>query len=358
MEVNATTARNLKGQSEKKRHGSGASLIMNDKAIKHITIKNGVTIAILIIVLSSLSVFLFFGRGIVHENSNNAAPIVFRLAETQPSDHPSAKAAAYFAQLVDERSGGRIKIKVYYGGELGTPEEIIEQVQFGGIPMARVNALDLTESVESLGFFLSPKNGKTSDELMEWFVENDELLHDSFRREHMEPLVWYYPDIRCFYSDEEIFLKLSDLEGMKIKTTASDIMSQSMAAIGCSAVDTITADTYKSMTSGYIDAGETTLSEFVLSDYYRFINHVTLSRYLNLPDVMLVNSGAYTMLEKSDRELINQCAADTYGYQKKLLKEFQNKWILELKQEKSLFLEDEDFIADMKEAISSSGEVK
>lgn len=278
-------------------------------------------------------------------------PIVFRLAETMPSNHPSAMAAKYFATLVEERSQGKIKIKVYYDGELGTPNEILEQVQFGGIAMARINVLDLTEMVSSLQYYFKPEAYTDANALMEWIGENKEILDDSCQLERFVPLVWYYPDIRCFYSDEESFKKVSDLNNMKIKTTPSNIMKDSMEALGCTAVGTVTMDTYKSLSSGFIDAGETTLSEFVLSDYYRFINYITLSQYMACPDVMVVSTGDFTMLEKSDRDLITKCAQDTLEYEKDQLKEFQDTWTNELAINKQLFIEDEKFKTDMEEII-------
>lgn len=296
------------------------------------------------------TIFISHPRIIEPRVSTN--PIIFRLAETKPSNHPSTRAAEYFASLVDERSQGRIKIKVYDNEELGTPKEILEQVQFGGIAMAQVNVLDLTEIVHSLQYYFKPQSYESGDSLIQWIQENNETLMDDCQMERILPLVWYYPDIRCFYSDEESFRKVSDLKNMKIKTTPCTIMKNTMETLGCSAVEIITADTYKSLSTGYMDAGETTLSEFIFSDYYNFVNYITLSQYIACPDVMVVSTIAFTMLEKPERELIIQCAKDTYEYQKKLLKQFQETWILQLEKEKQLFIEDELFKKNMKSIFS------
>lgn len=71
--------------------------------------------------------------------------VILRLAETMPENHPSAQAMAYFAEMVNRETQGRVTVKIYYNGSLGTPTEIIEQVKFGGIAMARVNVLELSE---------------------------------------------------------------------------------------------------------------------------------------------------------------------------------------------------------------------
>jgi TRAP-type C4-dicarboxylate transport system substrate-binding protein len=232
---------------------------------------------------------------------------------------------------------------VYYEGSLGTPKEILEQVQFGGIAMARVNALELTEVVSSLQYYFKPQLYENTDDLMTWIWNNQEGISDSCQMERMTPLVWYYPDVRCFYSDSVSFEDVDDFQGKRIETTPVKIMKDIMDKLGAEAVESQTAETYKSLSTGYMDAGETTLSEFVLSDYYRFINFVTISEYIASPDVIVVSTVAFTSLDKKDRELIEACAQETYEYQKALLETFQKNWIPILKADKDLFLENATF---------------
>ena len=51
--------------------------------------------------------------------------VILRLAETMPENHPSAQAMAYFAEMVSRETQGRVTVKIYYNGSLGTPTEII-----------------------------------------------------------------------------------------------------------------------------------------------------------------------------------------------------------------------------------------
>jgi len=275
-------------------------------------------------------------------------PIVFRLAETMPPNHPSAMGVQYFASLVKERSEGRIEVKIYYENELGTPKEILEQIQFGGIAMARVNVLELTQVVSSLQPYFKTQIHQDSEKMMEWVEEHHEILSDHCQMERMIPIVWYYPDMRCFYSDEVMIKQVVDMKEMKIKTTPSMIMRQVMESLECQSVEIINADTYKSLSSGYMDAGEATLGELVLSDYYSFINYVTLSEYISCPDVMVASSVEFSLLEIADRELISKCAKDTYEFQKDKIQELQKYWITQLEKDKQLFIEDQAFKSDMK----------
>ena len=63
---------------------------------------------------------------------------MFTYAENQAEDYPTTQGAYRFAELVEEKTGGRIKILVKADGVLGDEKTVIEQIQFGGVDFARV----------------------------------------------------------------------------------------------------------------------------------------------------------------------------------------------------------------------------
>ena len=44
------------------------------------------------------------------ETAEQERPLILRYAENQPEDYPTSKAAKAFAELVEQRTGGRVKI--------------------------------------------------------------------------------------------------------------------------------------------------------------------------------------------------------------------------------------------------------
>ena len=79
------------------------------------------------------------------KEAKNVPQLILRYADNQPEDYPTTKAAEYFAQLVEERTHGKIVIRVYANGELGDENSVLEQVQFGGIDLTRVSMGTLAE---------------------------------------------------------------------------------------------------------------------------------------------------------------------------------------------------------------------
>jgi TRAP-type C4-dicarboxylate transport system substrate-binding protein len=278
---------------------------------------------------ASLICIILCGCSVVHIQPKLYRPksaLVLRLAESCPPEHPSARASEEFARLVGERSKGRIQIRVYFEGELGSPSEVLEQVKFGGISAARVNSLDLLERVPSLQYYFTPDVYSSASNLMAWINVYDEKIDADCLMERFIPLVFYYPDIRCFYSDELIMTSLDAFTDKKIGTISSTVVQNTVRSLGAEPVTILSANTYSSLRNGFIDAHETAFSEFILSDEYSFPGNVCLSRYLAAPDVLLVGSEIFTKLPVADRTMLLECAQETLGYQKKLMDSFHVFW--------------------------------
>ena len=58
---------------------------------------------------------------------------VLTYAENQAEDYPTTQGADKFAELVKEKTEGKVEILVNAGGSLGDEKSVIEQLQFGGI---------------------------------------------------------------------------------------------------------------------------------------------------------------------------------------------------------------------------------
>ena len=64
----------------------------------------------------------------------------FRSADTHnPDDYPTVAAVKYMSEVLEKKSGGKHKIKVFNKGALGTEKETIDQVKIGALDLTRVN---------------------------------------------------------------------------------------------------------------------------------------------------------------------------------------------------------------------------
>ncbi len=81
---------------------------------------------------------------------------ILTYAENQPQDYPTTQAAYRFAQLVQEETRGRIRIKIFPDGALGSETEVLKQLRYGGIDFARLSVMSLGDEIPVLNVLQLP----------------------------------------------------------------------------------------------------------------------------------------------------------------------------------------------------------
>jgi len=128
------------------------------------------------------------------------AELILRYAENQPEDYPTTQAALAFADLVAQRTDGRVKVLVYSGGELGAEQSVIQQMQFGGIDFSRVSLSQLAEYEPALSVLQLPYLYTDADQM--WRVLDgtigDEFL-STLESLELTGLSWFDAGVRSIY---------------------------------------------------------------------------------------------------------------------------------------------------------------
>ena len=71
---------------------------------------------------------------------------VIKMGHAQVVSHPVHNAMVFLGRRLEEKSGGRIKVKVYPNQQLGTERELVELLQIGSLGMTKVSAASLEAS--------------------------------------------------------------------------------------------------------------------------------------------------------------------------------------------------------------------
>ena len=182
---------------------------------------------------------------------------VLTYAENQAEDYPTTQGAYKFAELVYEQTGGRVEIQVNAGGVLGDEKTVIEQLQFGGVDFARVSLSPLAEFVPKLNVLQMPYLYTGADHM--WKVLEGPIGDDflnSFDGSGLIALSWYDAGARSFYNSIKPIEKLEDIKGMTIRVQESELMSDTVRALGAVPVPMIYGEVYSGLQTGKVDGAE------------------------------------------------------------------------------------------------------
>lgn len=249
---------------------------------------------------------------------------VFRYAENQAVEHPAAQAAYRFAELVQERTEGRIQIVVYPEAELGDESSVIEQLQYGGIDFARVSVMTMGEFIPKLNVLQLPYLYEDAEHM--WRVLDGEIgeeLQGEFDAYQIHALSWYDAGSRNFYTVEKPLSCMEDMKGMRIRVAESELMARMVQALGAEPVRMVYSEVYSGLETGEIDGAENNWPSYESAGHSKVAKYMTMDEHNRIPEVQLVSSLTWEKLEETDREIIRECARESAEYQRGLWREME-----------------------------------
>ena len=261
----------------------------------------------------------------VKENVKIAPEHVFVYAENQPEDYPATQAANYFAQLVRERSNGRIEILVQSNGQMGDEDSVITQMGFGGVDFTRVSLSTLANDIPELNVLMMPYL-YSSEEAM-WKVLEGEIGAKfteavSQKGKGIRALSWYDAGARSFYSIQPI-KKMEDLKGLNIRVQQSGVMADMVSLLGANPVKMIYSEVNHGLQTGVIDGAENNWSSYEFSGNYEMAGYCLVDEHNRIPELQLISENAWNQLTTSDQTLVSECAMESANYEKTLWKEIE-----------------------------------
>lgn len=249
------------------------------------------------------------------ENSKKNT-LILRLAETHPKDYPTTRASQYFADLVEERTNGRIKIQVFHSSQLGEEKEAIEQVQFGGIDFTRVSIAPLTDIVPLLNALQFPFLFQNSDHLWKVLTSDiGDMLLGSLENEDLIGLCWYDSGARCFYNTKKVIKTPKDLAGMKIRVQQSEMMVEMLNLLDVIATPMSYGDVYTGLKIGTIEGAENNWPSYESTKHYEVAKYFTVDEHTRIPEITIASKLVMDKLSAEDQQIIRQAAKDSMSYQ-------------------------------------------
>ncbi|MBM4761129.1 TRAP transporter substrate-binding protein [Bacillus sp. B15-48] len=258
------------------------------------------------------------------ENESEIEPIVLRMGDNQPESYPTVTGGKKFAEIVEEKTDGRITIDIYPNAQLGNDKEVNEQLQLGTIDLNRVSTGGaLAEFNSDFGVFNLPFLFDDSEHLWR-FLESEkaEELLQSLESNGMVGLAYYDAGSRNFYSTKPI-TKVEDLKGKKIRVQPSEVNIALMEALGASATPMAFGEVYSALSTGVIDGAENNYPSYVSNNHYEAAEHFILDGHQRVPDVIVISKITWDKLSAEDQKIIKEAAVESVKTQREAWAQFE-----------------------------------
>ncbi|WP_319756741.1 TRAP transporter substrate-binding protein [uncultured Sphaerochaeta sp.] len=245
--------------------------------------------------------------------------LVLRYADNQSDGYPTVEAAKYFAELVKERTDGKIEIRVFPDSALGSETSVMEQMGYGGIDMSRFSVGTLTRYFPKLWTLQLPYLYTDSDHM--WRVLDGEI-GDMYLQElsgkGLIALAWYDAGARSFYTRTPV-TNIETLKTMTIRVMENDMMSRTIELLGAEAVQIPYGDVYSALQKMRIDGAENNFPSYVFTGHNQAAPYFYQDEHFRLPEVVMMSVYAeqkIAALNPSFVEVVRTCAVESGLYER------------------------------------------
>lgn len=181
----------------------------------------------------------------------------WKMVTTWPKNFPGLGTGAEFlATLINEMSGGRIKVKVYGAGELVPAFEIFDAVANGSAQMGHGSAYYWKGKYPALQFFSTTPFGMSAIEMNSWLYHGGgmDLWKEAYGQFGLVPSASGNTGVQMAGWFNKEINKLEDLKGLKMRIPG--LAGEVLDRAGGTPINLPGGELFTSLQSGAIDATE------------------------------------------------------------------------------------------------------
>jgi tripartite ATP-independent transporter DctP family solute receptor len=229
------------------------------------------------------------------------------------------KAFRHFGDLLEQRTGGALKLNLFAGGQLGAERDTLEITSFGGLDFNRVNLAPLN-SIEPLTLIPSLP-----------FLFNDEAhlrramdgkpgrrILDSLTRHGLIGLCFYDSGARSFYNVKRPIQRPEDMRGMKIRVQNSDLFVAMIRSLGADATPMDLGEVYQGLVQGVVDGAENNWPSYETGRHFEVAPYYSLTNHVLTPEILLMSKTRWDKLTPQQQAIVRSSARDSVPFMRKL----------------------------------------
>ena len=236
----------------------------------------------------------------------------YKLSTVLGKPFPWGVSGDRWAELVKEKTSGRINIKMYPGTSLVNGDQTKEftALRQGVIDLAVGSTINWSPQVKELNLFALPflmPDHKAIDALTQGPVGKQ--LFDLLATKDVVPLAWGENGFRELSNSKHAVKTPADLKGLKIRVVGSPLFLETYTALGANPTQMSWADAQPALSTGAVDGQENPLAIFTAAKLPTLNQkHLTLWGYVADPLIFVVNKEVWNSWSKEDQEAVRAAA--------------------------------------------------
>lgn len=255
--------------------------------------------------------------------------MTLKLGHSANEEFSYHKGTVKFAQLIKERTNGAITVQVFPSNQLGSENDMMQQVKNGVIQLCISSAGTLANfpGWGPVGVFAMPYVLKGDNE-EEQYPRLMKVVRGPAMKEISEKAVqssgiraldlgWWF-GLRHLTTKSKQVTKADDLKGLKIRTPDAPIHKLALARLGASVTPMAMGELYTALQLGVVDGQENAVNTIFTAKLYEVQKYVTLTGHMAQHNVLNISPKFYDTLSPELKAIFEKAAIEAGDYQSAL----------------------------------------
>lgn len=265
-----------------------------------------------------------------------ADEVVLRVGYGNNPGEPFDLGCQKWKELIEERSGGKFKIELYPSSQLGSKDDVMDQM-VAGEPVATLTdgAFFYDRGIKDMGIVFGPflyDNWEQAFKLADskWFKDQADLVA---KDAHLKIIGadWRY-GARHTLTTKPV-TKLADLKGMKIRVPTNNIQVKGFEVLGATPTPMALGDVYTSLQQGTIDGVENPIPVLYNGKFHEVAKYLLLDAHVYNVTNIVVGTDFYDSLTAEQQKLLVETCHDAGVYQNEIVEKSETELLEQFKKE-------------------------
>lgn len=239
----------------------------------------------------------------------SAQKVEIAFQHNNTEDHPWQDGALYVQKVLDERSNGRIKVKIYPYGVLSQRnwKVMLEQTQKGSTQMMIESSIPFATLIPELFSLNLPFSFENVDHYKRFMKNPPDVVLEWFKKLEEKDVkvigVWTRP-FRQVINSERPIKTPEDLKGLKFRVPGLDLFVKTWEAMGTKPIPLSSGETYTAIQLGTVVGEDNSVNSVYSLKTYEVTKYMTIWDYMPDGVLVVVNKPFWDKLSEEDQNLI------------------------------------------------------
>lgn len=226
-------------------------------------------------------------------------------------DHPAGLGVKKMQEVLDAKTGGKIKLATFWGGAAGGDLQATQALRAGTQEMVCTSSSPLVGIVKELGVFDLPflfASEKEADAVLDGPA--GQYFNKKLEEAGLVNLAYWENGFRNLTNSKKPVTKVEDFDGIKVRVMQNNIFLDTFKTLGTNAVPMAFGEVFTALETKTIDGQENPFVTIETSKFNEVQKYLSVTRHAYTPFLLLYSKKLWDTLSPQEQAVLREAAQE------------------------------------------------